>query len=99
MAGVSMGGYGAFKLALCRPDQYAAAASLSGTLDMCALIEDHKENNDQYWLGVMETMFEDMDKVSGSVRRSFCTSAEDLSIHTQTSPFPMLRHRRFPLWL
>ena len=66
VAGVSMGGYGAFKLALCRPDQYAAAASLSGTLDMCALIEDHKENNDQYWLGVMETMFEDMDKVSGS---------------------------------
>jgi putative tributyrin esterase len=33
-AGVSMGGYGAFKLALQKPDAFAAAASLSGCLDM-----------------------------------------------------------------
>lgn len=33
-AGLSMGGYGAFKLALRRPDLYAAAASLSGALDL-----------------------------------------------------------------
>lgn len=32
-AGLSMGGYGAFKLALSRPDAYAAAASLSGALN------------------------------------------------------------------
>jgi putative tributyrin esterase len=32
VAGLSMGGYGAFKLALNCPDQYAAAASLSGAL-------------------------------------------------------------------
>ncbi|WP_426333546.1 alpha/beta hydrolase [Paenibacillus silvae] len=36
VAGLSMGGYGAFKLALRKPDQYAAAASLSGALDMAA---------------------------------------------------------------
>lgn len=34
IAGLSMGGYGAFKLALNRPAQYAAAASLSGALDV-----------------------------------------------------------------
>ncbi len=34
VAGLSMGGYGAFKLALNRPQQYAAAASLSGALNM-----------------------------------------------------------------
>ncbi|MHA0857146.1 alpha/beta hydrolase [Paenibacillus sp. CMAA1364] len=34
VAGLSMGGYGAMKLALRRPDQYAAAASLSGALDL-----------------------------------------------------------------
>jgi S-formylglutathione hydrolase FrmB len=34
VAGLSMGGYGAFKLALRCPDQYAAAASLSGALDI-----------------------------------------------------------------
>lgn len=36
VAGLSMGGYGAFKLALRHPARYAAAASLSGALDMAA---------------------------------------------------------------
>ncbi len=36
-AGLSMGGYGAFKLALNHPDRYAAAASLSGALDPATL--------------------------------------------------------------
>lgn len=34
VAGQSMGGYGAFKLALTYPERFAAAASLSGALDM-----------------------------------------------------------------
>ncbi|MDF2657717.1 MAG: esterase [Paenibacillus sp.] len=34
VAGLSMGGYGAFKLALRRPDLFVAAASLSGALDL-----------------------------------------------------------------
>lgn len=34
VAGLSMGGYGAFKLALCHPERFAAAASLSGVLDI-----------------------------------------------------------------
>ena len=34
MAGLSMGGYGALKLALTHPERYAAAASLSGALDL-----------------------------------------------------------------
>lgn len=38
IAGLSMGGYGAFKAALSKPEQYAAAASLSGALDIHALI-------------------------------------------------------------
>ncbi|MFC1582668.1 alpha/beta hydrolase, partial [Planctomycetota bacterium] len=32
VAGLSMGGYGAFKLALNKPEQYAAGASLSGAV-------------------------------------------------------------------
>ena len=39
-AGLSMGGYGAFKLALNFPDRYRAAASLSGALDPVGLIKD-----------------------------------------------------------
>ncbi|VGO22842.1 alpha/beta hydrolase [Pontiella sulfatireligans] len=40
VAGLSMGGYGAVKLALGRPGQYAAAASLSGALDIASHIND-----------------------------------------------------------
>lgn len=38
VAGLSMGGYGAFKLGLRCPDRFAAAASLSGALDMVSRI-------------------------------------------------------------
>jgi putative tributyrin esterase len=38
VAGLSMGGYGALKLVLAHPDRYAAAASLSGALDLRYLI-------------------------------------------------------------
>lgn len=37
IAGLSMGGYGAFKAALTRPDLYCKAASMSGALDIVAL--------------------------------------------------------------
>lgn len=38
-AGISMGGYGAFKLGLTRPNRYAAVASLSGALAMETLFQ------------------------------------------------------------
>ncbi|MCL6457685.1 MAG: esterase family protein [Gorillibacterium sp.] len=44
VAGLSMGGYGAFKLALSCPDRYAAAASLSGALDVAALAKRWEDN-------------------------------------------------------
>lgn len=37
VAGLSMGGYGAFKLALTHPDRFSAAASLSGVLDVARI--------------------------------------------------------------
>jgi S-formylglutathione hydrolase FrmB len=40
VAGLSMGGYGAFKVALRNPDRFAAAASLSGALDIASLVKD-----------------------------------------------------------
>lgn len=50
IAGLSMGGYGAWYLALSRPDLYAKAASLSGAVDMNSIIEnaiasDHTEGS------------------------------------------------------
>lgn len=40
VAGLSMGGYGAFKWALRHPDRFAAAGSLSGALDMASHIKE-----------------------------------------------------------
>ncbi len=37
VAGLSMGGYGAFRWALTHPERFAAAASLSGALDVAAI--------------------------------------------------------------
>ena len=39
VAGLSMGGYGALKLALRQPERFAAAASLSGAVDVAALAQ------------------------------------------------------------
>lgn len=43
-AGLSMGGYGAFKLALRRPELFAAAASLSGALDIVGRKENFQKD-------------------------------------------------------
>lgn len=42
VAGLSMGGYGAFKLALRKPEMFAAAASLSGVMDVSARFKDDR---------------------------------------------------------
>ena len=39
-AGLSMGGYGALRLGLARPDKFAAAASLSGALDLARRLRE-----------------------------------------------------------
>ena len=46
VAGASMGGYGAFKLALTYPDRYAAAASLAGAVDLYTRFT-HKDDDHQ----------------------------------------------------
>jgi putative tributyrin esterase len=64
-AGLSMGGYGAFKLALTHPDRYTAAASLSGAVD----IRDEVVANERHgeaWLDGMRNVFGDLSKVPGS---------------------------------
>src|SRR3954469_7304884 len=40
VAGLSMGGYGAVRLALSHPERYAAAASMSGALDIVRAMAD-----------------------------------------------------------
>lgn len=66
VAGLSMGGYGAFKLALTHPERYAAAASLSGALDIVADIQKHAQAHDEDWLAEFRAIFGDLRKVRNS---------------------------------
>ncbi|SHJ94008.1 S-formylglutathione hydrolase FrmB [Clostridium amylolyticum] len=64
VAGLSMGGYGAFKLALARPEKFSAAASLSGSLDMASrVLEIPKEDAMRC---EFENIFGDLHKLKGS---------------------------------
>ncbi len=64
VAGASMGGYGAFKLALLKKDSFAAAASLSGTPDIRPMVYMAKQVPAMRRL--MENTFGDPDTVLGS---------------------------------
>jgi S-formylglutathione hydrolase FrmB len=62
IAGVSMGGYGAFKAALLRPELYSAAASFSGVLSLAilqAMPDDPRRDE-------FACLFGDLEKLSGS---------------------------------
>jgi S-formylglutathione hydrolase FrmB len=63
IAGISMGGYGAIKLALGRPGNYAAAASLSGALDLAAHLHDEW---DECRMRTFQAAFGSMDLIPGS---------------------------------
>lgn len=60
VAGLSMGGYGALKLALRRPDRFAAAASLSGALDVVELASQEPRG------GLLQQVFGHDGPVAGS---------------------------------
>ncbi|MGD0749803.1 MAG: alpha/beta hydrolase family protein [Anaerolineales bacterium] len=63
VAGLSMGGYGAFKLALSRPDLFAAAASLSGAVDIAKVVKPNDDPENDAWLVTMRNIFGDLEKV------------------------------------
>ncbi|MBO4630376.1 MAG: esterase family protein [Lentisphaeria bacterium] len=65
-AGLSMGGYGAMKLALHCPEKFAAAASLSGALDPLHLLELMPDRKEEF-----ECMFGDLDQFKGSFNDLF----------------------------
>lgn len=79
VAGLSMGGYGAFKLALAYPDRFAAAASLSGALEIRYIVAEDKDDNHEDWLAGMRDVFgADLSKVADSehdLRTLACATA------------------------
>jgi putative tributyrin esterase len=77
VAGLSMGGYGAFKLALNRPEQYAAAASLSGALAAEGIFDR--------FLPDARLLFESRESIAGTESDLFA-AAERLSKSGQPKP-------------
>ncbi len=62
VAGLSMGGYGAFKLGLSFPERFSYAASLSGALD---IVSDAQEA-DPEWQAELKTIFGRLSQIAGS---------------------------------
>ena len=62
VAGLSMGGYGAFKLALRCPDRFCAAASLSGAVDVAGLRDRAEPDR----VAELENIFGPLDGIHGS---------------------------------
>jgi len=75
VAGLSMGGYGAFKLALRCPDKFAAAASLSGALDVAGLAGRERER-DPLGRRELENIFGDPSGIAGSSSDLFFLAQE-----------------------
>jgi len=63
VAGLSMGGYGAVKLALGNPGRYAAAASIFGALDLVAHIDDDWNESR---MRTYQAVFGSMDRIKDS---------------------------------
>ena len=60
VAGLSMGGYGAMRLALTFPERFAGAASFSGAVDISGILSRHRED------GTSDRIFGDMETIRGT---------------------------------
>ncbi len=77
VAGFSMGGYGAWFLALSRPDLYGKAASMSGALDIAALYQSAQKGEVDSPFHWDESFGEDLEHLEGSDKDLFALLARD----------------------
>ena len=83
VAGLSMGGFGAIKLALAYPARYAACATLSGALGVGEIYEEN--NRTESYMKMMDLIFggpERLAKSSGNI----CRNAEKLCAAPEKCP-------------
>ncbi|MFA5204641.1 MAG: alpha/beta hydrolase family protein [Lentisphaeria bacterium] len=81
-AGLSMGGYGAFKLALHHPDQFAAAGSFSGAIDVAGWWPDTDAAHNQDF----HNIFGSPEQFAGSENDLFAQAARLAAAH---GPLPL----------
>ena len=71
-AGLSMGGYGALKLGLLKPERFCAVASLSGSVDVHSRTLTFKNTRSEpYWTQI----FGDVDQIKGSDNDLFAVAS------------------------
>ncbi len=80
VAGLSMGGYGAFKLALTLPTHFAAAASLSGALHDFA--QDAAASEDPLWTAELGRVFGDLSQFEGSANDLYALATRTARLRT-----------------
>ena len=76
VAGLSMGGYGAMKLALTHPERFAAAASFSGCVDIADMT------------GRSEKRLADFDRIFGDARKIYGTENDLLYLLEKNAKAP-----------
>lgn len=99
VAGLSMGGYGAMRLALTYPEKFAAAASFSGAVDLIDeiryLAEDRKEN----WKRVMGDLNKlentEVDNIYLMKKNADAPHKPKLYVSCGTKDFLYPQHERF----
>jgi S-formylglutathione hydrolase FrmB len=65
-AGLSMGGYGALRLALQKPESFCAAASLSGALDIAQRVRDAAKPGSPFTEADVRGIFGDQPRIEGT---------------------------------
>ena len=86
-AGLSMGGYGALRLGLGRPDKYAAVASLSGALDLAKRLREAGKEGSRMSRAEWEGMFGPELKGAGTDADLFTLAQK---VATSAGPKPKL---------
>lgn len=90
VAGFSMGGYGAFKWALRQPQRFAAAASLSGVLDIPGLVREGRPDDPRFFQrifgeapvsGTPDDVLSFLDGSADLPRLYACCGTEDFNYH------------------
>lgn len=98
VAGLSMGGYGAMRLAITYPERFAAAGSFSGSVDLVYRISEMDESGTRDWNGIfgdMELENSDIDLMYLMKKNSSVPNKPRLYVSCGTADFLYPLHKRF----
>ncbi len=98
VAGLSMGGYGAMRLALTYPERFAAAGSFSGSVDLVYRIREMNEIGTRDWrkiFGDRELENSEIDTMYLMKKNAAAAAKPRLYVSCGTADFLYPLHRRF----